>query len=472
MLKSDLLWGYAAQVLNIGLGLIMLPVLVRYMSPAEVGLWFVFITLISLVQLLELGFMPTLSRNFAYIYAGTQKLSAFGLQDNGNGPLNISLLANLVAAARWTYLWITLVAAAVLIFGGTIYITRLLQPEHDTFKVLAGWFALVVGSIINLYFNYLNAVLLGRGDVTAANKVVIGSRSIQVIFGVISVVAGFGLLGLGIASILSAIISRVLARRYVFTRQHPEMIGLVANAEGTKILIGTLWHNASRFGIVLLGVFLIWRANIFIASSYLGLEDAASYGLAVQIFTLLNTIATVPFNLSLPKLNSLRARKKNAEVYKTFSALLVSAIIMYVIAALFVLFMGNYLLDIIGSSTKLPNNWIMLLMAVVFLLEINHGTCSNFITTGNHVPFVHAAVISGLCIVVLSVFLAPIYGLGGLVMSQGVVQVLYNNWKWPMEVGKIFNVPYFKMLFNGLIVLKKSLIAEVMGICHWMTSSK
>src|SRR3990167_832985 len=108
--RRDLYWGYAAQVLNIGLGLIMLPVIVRHMSTAEVGLWFVFITLISFAQLLELGFQPTISRNVAYIYAGAQKLSAFGLQENGNGNLNIPLLANLVAASRFIYRWIALLA--------------------------------------------------------------------------------------------------------------------------------------------------------------------------------------------------------------------------------------------------------------------------------------------------------------------------------------------------------------------------
>jgi hypothetical protein len=99
--RRDLYWGYAAQALNIGLGLIMLPAIVRHMATAEVGLWFVFITLISFAQLLELGFQPTISRNVAYIYAGAQKLSAVGLQENGNGVLNVVLLANLVEAARF-----------------------------------------------------------------------------------------------------------------------------------------------------------------------------------------------------------------------------------------------------------------------------------------------------------------------------------------------------------------------------------
>ena len=53
--RGDVLWGYIAQVLNIGAGLILLPILLRNLSPEDVGLWFVFISLAALAQLLELA---------------------------------------------------------------------------------------------------------------------------------------------------------------------------------------------------------------------------------------------------------------------------------------------------------------------------------------------------------------------------------------------------------------------------------
>jgi O-antigen/teichoic acid export membrane protein len=352
-------------------------------------------------------------------------------------------------------------AAIVLLVVGTFYINRLLPAELDNTAVLAGWYCFVVGNIINFYYGYLNTLLQGRGEVTAANKVVIASRGIQVLVGVIMVITGFGLLGLGIASLLSTIVSRMLARQYVFSRQHPEMNGLVADRDGTMNLVKILWHNASRMGIVLLGVFLIWRANTLVASSYLGLKEAASYGLAIQIFFLLNTIATVPFHLAMPKLNALRAQNKHEQVYRAFSTLLVTALLVYSIASLMVLFFGNYFLISIGSSTKLPNYFVLLGMVAVFLLEINHGTCANFITTGNKIPFVGAAVITGGGIVITSILLTPIFGIAGLVISQGIVQAAYNNWKWPKEVAKIFMVNYFKIITDGLTYLKRSFLRSL-----------
>jgi O-antigen/teichoic acid export membrane protein len=453
--RRDFYWGYAAQGMNIGLGLIMMPIVVRYMSTVDVGLWFVFTTMASLAQLLELGFQPTLSRNVAYVYAGVQKLTAFGLQEIDNSTFNVALLGNLVAVSRWIYRWISFSAALVLLVGGTFYINTLLPKHSDFLAVYAGWFTFVLGNIINFYYGYLNAMLMGRGDVTAANKVVIASRSVQVLVGAGMVIAGFGLLGLGLASLLSTIISRILARRYVFSQHHPEMNNLVSNADEARDLVKVIWYNASRFGIVLIGVFLIWRANTLIAASRLGLADAASYGLAIQVFFLLNTIATVPFNLTLPHLNALRAQGKQEQVYQSFSTLLITALLIYSIVSLMILLYGNFFLSLIGSSTKLPNTLVLSGMVVVFLLEINHGTCANFITTGNHIPFIKASILTGICIVTVSIVFAPIFGIAGLVMAQGLVQVIYNNWKWPKEVGKIFNVSYFKIITDGFMFLIK-----------------
>ena len=462
MNKRDIYWGYAAQILNIGFGLIMLPVIVHYMSSVEVGLWFVFMTLISLAQLLEFGFLPTLSRNFAYVYAGAQKLSAFGLEENGDGKLNTQLLADLIASARFIYRWIALLACLVLIAGGSFYISTVLPKEQNILVVYGGWFFFVIGNVINFYYGYLNSLLQGRGDVTEANKVIIASKCIQVLIGLVLVLAGYGLLGLGIASLVSTVVSRVIAKHFVYSGCRPEMDNLVVSDHGVKDITKIVWHNASRFGVVLLGVFLIWRANILIASSFLGLADAASYGLAIQLFSLINTIATVPFNLALPKLNTMRAQGKKGKLYQSFSVLLFLALIVYLVSALSVIFFGNYFLSAIGSSIKLPNDFILSIMAIVFLLEINHGTCANFITTGNQIPFVKAAIFTGIGIVVASIFLTPTFGIVGLVISQGLVQVAYNNWKWPMEVGKIFNVNYSQIIWGGFLLFKKNLITKIL----------
>lgn len=436
----------------------MLPAVVGFMPTDEVGLWFVFVSIAGMAQLLELGFQPILIRNFAYVYAGAKELQAEELPVCESGKLDQTLFSDLVIASRRIYLIVSCLAAIFLLAVGTFYIHTLLPDGSDDNRVIFGWGLYALGLIIGFYYGYLNAILQGRGQVAEANKVIVFSRVLFVVLGLLLVIFGFGLVGMGVASIVSMVASRFLARYFVFSSKYPEMKNLQPTKTGPKNVVFMLWHNASRFGVVLVGVFLIWRANVLIAASLLGLAEAASYGLAIQLFFMLNTVASVPFNISMPKINTLRAQAKHGEVYQGFSMLLVLSLFMYLLGAIFIVVLGNYFLAIINSPTKLPDSPILWLMLLVFLLEINHGSCANFIATGNKTPFAAAAIITGVAIVLSSLLLTPLLGVLGLVLAQGGMQVLYNNWKWPMETGKIFKVPYMKILCDGFRGLARSKI--------------
>lgn len=458
--RRDLAWGYGAQGLSIGFGLIILPVVVRQLPAEEVGLWFVFLTLAGLAQLLEMGFQPTLTRNVAYVYAGAQRLSATGLEEPGAArAINAALLDAVVIASRRVYRGIALASALVLLCAGTFYLQSVVPAGTDLRTLLAAWACFSVGNVLNFYFGYLNALLQGRGDVTQANQVIVVARLVQLVVGVALLLAGLGLVGLGVATLLSAVASRVLAYRLV--QRAPALATTAGGADRAAAstpgeVVRVLWHQASRFSLVLVGVFLIWRANILVASSMLGLEEAASYGLAIQIFMLLHAVASVPFNLSVPRLSALRARHDQAGARRLFAVALLTTLLLYTALALAALLVGNPVLELLGSEVRLPASALFGAMVVVFLLELNHGTCANYILTGNHIPFVSAALLTGGGIVALSILLAPSYGIAAFVFSQGLCQLAYNNWKWPHEVSKLTALPFHRLLIEGMRSLRPS----------------
>lgn len=454
--RRELIWGYAAQGLSIGFGFILLPLIVRNLSSSELGLWFVFLTLAGLAQLLETGFQPTLARNIAYVFGGAQDLAANGLQEPEEGALmNTALLANVIAASRFIYRGIAVVTTLLLLVVGTLYITTLIPASSDQRSILVGWSFFALGNILNFYFGYLNAFLQGRGDVIRANQVMVASRSVQLVLAAGLLLAGMGLLGLGIATLVSAVASRLLAYHFVHSDPKAGVPMLATSAERARI-VSVLWHQASRFGLVLLGAFLIWRANILVASSTLGLAEAASYGLAIQIFILLNAVASVPFNLSLPKLSRMRAQGDMQNANRLFASALVTTLLLYSALALSALVFGNVILAALDSQVRLPIWPVFGAMVVVFLLELNHGTCANFILTGNQIPFVAGAVVTGIAIVTLSIVLSPWLGIGAFVICQAVCQLCYNNWKWPHEISKMAGKSFPRVLIDGAREMRTS----------------
>jgi len=483
---SNLSWGFLAQGLNIGTGLLLLPMILRYLKPDEIGLWFVFMSLAGLAQLLELGFQPTIARNVAYIYGGAQKLDAQGYSiADTEEPLNIDLLKKLFVAARRIYWIVSLLALVVLAIIGSGYISTLLAPNmsaeqlidlwkeicnidltrrecwvgdacsplqrHFIMSIMA-WLLFSAGYVVNYYFGYYNGFLQGRGDVTSANQVVVASRFTLIVLAGLLLFLGYGLIGVGFASLCSSVISRILARK-LFWRGGGAVTAALKQTSTSEpnALIKILWPNARKLGWVFLGAFLITRANVLIASSFLGLAEAGSYGLTLQILSAFISISTVVLNLQLPHINSDQVCGRYEKIVERFGKSLATGWLIFgaEVATLFVF--GNTFLDLIGSRADLLEPNLLALFAVIMFLEMNHSFFSNYLTTFNEIPFVRAALVSGVGIVTASVLTISVFHLGawGLVLSQGVIQILYNNWKWPMVAARKMNHSFAYVVASG-----------------------
>jgi O-antigen/teichoic acid export membrane protein len=456
-----IVWGYAAQALNVSSGLILLPVIVLYLDPNHVGMWYVFLTIAGLALLMEQGFQPTISRNVAYVYAGAQELSETGLSDIRRGEFNQELLGDLLESSRWIYRRITFVASLLLLTVGTGYVWTLVSTTEERLIVITAWLAFCSGSLLNFYFGYMTAFLNGRGDIVQASQVTICGRLTNLVIGSVMVATGGGLLGLGVASLAAAITSRALASHYLKTKLPISQTGrTVSSVPRCDHLVKVIWHNASRFGLVLLGLFMITRANVLIASAGLGLTTTAGYGLAVQLLLAVQAIASVPLNLALPMLNALRVQCNDQELYRRFGLTLVYGLSIGLAGAIAMVLIAPRILTFMESRTTLPQTSLLILMALAFLLELNHGICANLLSTKNTVPFTRAYIMTGFVILTLSAVSIHWMGLLGIILINLLCQLAYNNWRWPKAVANDFRVSYITLLRDGLMAVRSNYLAS------------
>lgn len=452
--KRDLLWGYSASVLNIGAGLILLPVILRFLPPEDVGLWFVFITLASLAQLLEMGFQPTIARNAAYVYAGAQSLQKVGLKDETSNqqPINLELLDALVFSARRIYQFVAFLSLLILLVGGSFYIAQLVTPTQNHDTAILAWLAFAGGYVVNFYYGYINGLLQGRGDIAQANKVIVITKSTLILLGAAAVATGYGMLGLGLAAMVSSIFGRIAAYRYFHSGYYPikTSVELSKRAKLTRELVKILWHNASRLGLVQLGAFLIQRGNILIASSFLGLEAAASYGMSVTVLMSLSGIAMVISQLQFAYMSALQTKGHREALSVVYGRILFMSWALFLLGLFFLLAYGAPLLVLLGSKTELLPEWMLLLLGVIMLLEMNHSIAATYLTTTNHIPFVYAAIFSGIGIFLLSLITIVPMGVFGLIATQGLVQLAYNNWKWPSNASKHLQSRTIELMLIGM----------------------
>ncbi|MEN5014986.1 O-unit flippase-like protein [Erwinia sp. Eh17-17] len=434
----DIVWGYLSQFLNIASSLLLLPFVLKFLDKEELGLWYVFIAMAGLIQLLEFGLLPSISRFVSYVYSGAKKINYNEIPQCEKDIIDYSLLNDVFYASKYIYKKIAIISIAAIFIGGNYYLYTL-HSDVDYTWLAACWTLYGVSIAVQLYFGYYNSLLKGRGDQTALNKIIVATKSVLLLSAIPMLILGFGIFSLAVSSFLSIIVDRVLVRRAVFKKDCMLNKKNVITDE-QKVLRKNIWLSAKDMGFVQLGNYLTVRSGILVVSSFVGLDAAATYGLTVQITMVMVIIASMFFGLNLPRLNSEQVLKNTLVVKNIFLKSIFVANIIYIFSAFILLIAGDFLLSYLTESTRLLPFWILLIYLMTALFEMNYSLCTTYLTTKNKVIFLKSILLSGLAILLLSLFSASVMnaGLLGVVLSQLVVQMAYNNWRWPLEVYKDF----------------------------------
>lgn len=441
--KSDVFWSYTAQLFNIGAGLFILPVILRKLPSAELGIWYIFLAVASLVALLDFGFLPTIQRNISYVFSGVEELLEEGISEKKGNTINYKLLKSIIETSKSIYRRIAFIILILLCTVGTFYINSLIKNLENSKDILLAWYLYIFSLTINFYYYYFNALLRGKGMIAEANKIVIFSRLAFIIFSFLGLYFNLGLIGISLGNIASVLVIRVLSYKEFFT---PDLIEKFKNisSKKDKKLFKIIFHNANKLGLVSLGAFLILKGNTLIASKYLSLETVGQYGLSLQLYGLLTSISNTLLTVFIPKLSQYRIENNKRKLIEIYSLCFVLNIVIFILGAIAIIFVAPCFVNLLGSNTQLLDKNKMIFIGMYLFLEMVHSNAATLITTQNNIPFVNSSIFSGIGIILLSLILINFTTLGiwSLLFSQALIQLSYNNWKWPLEVNKDLNVTF------------------------------
>ena len=433
--------GVVAQFLQYGSGLLLLPLIVTRLSGDEVGIWYIFITLQGLAALADFGFQPTFARAFSSAYAGATQIMRRGHAATGRDA-NLPLVKDLIRLCRRFYAALSVATILVLFLIGTFYLPSVVRGESSSIEyVQSAWAILSVGTALTIYFAWNTGFLFGADRVSATYWAQIASRAGFVLIGGVALVSNWGLLGLAIGNLASVLAARIILQLSMSPLfRDLRGVQVVHGSEGRGALFSALWPNSARMGLVALGAFLITRLNVLVASSFFSLEIAASYAVTLQLMMAVHSVSQLPISVALPQMVRLRVTEQTRALRAMWISRQSLLLGLFVTGLVCVAFLAQPLFEFVGSNVALLPTPLVLLMGMVLLLEANHASCGLVITTDNNVPFVRAALLSGLAIALLSISAAWAgLGIGALILAQGIVQLAYNNWKWPLALWSELN---------------------------------
>lgn len=452
--KKDVVWGYIAQFFSLTTGLITLPLILNMLSTEEIAMNYLMITIGSLVSLFDFGFAPQFGRNITYIFSGAQELRKEGLETSSiSNEVNYRLLATMIHTARYVYRRIGLMVLFVMLTLGSFYISKATNGFRNVNNSLVIWIVYSFSTFLNIYYSYYSSLLLGKGLIMESKKASIYTSLLKIILTFSLLYGGLGLLGVAIANLISPFANRFISYFYFFTKDLKNKISSykISNTEKLE-LFKIIWYNSKKLGLVFLGSYAISKLGMFLAGLYLSPNEVASYGLMLQLVSIITGISSTLFNVYQPKFAELRVRNDNSLLINGFAFTMNIFYFLFILGTAFLILSGPPLLTLIGSNAVLPSTFILVLFSIIMLLEGNHSNFATFIVTNNRIPFVKPSLIAGAAIGIGS-FLSLKYtslGILGLILVQGLSQVVYANWKWPYVVCREFHISFFKFVILGL----------------------
>ena len=457
--KSDIIWSYVAQFINLATGLITLPLILKLLSADEVGFNYILISINSIVVLFDLGFSGQFSRYLTYIFSGAQKIQKEGISQEYSESINEHLLASIIKTAKRIYLIVSIIASFFLLTLGTWYVYSVTEGFSLVGNAVLVWCVFCLSSFFNIYYLYFNAFLQGRGLIKENKQAQVYSRVVQITITFILLIAGYGLLSVVVANLIAPFVFRFFAYKRFYTSDIKIiLVNNIIQKNEIREVFSILWFNAKKMGIIGILSSALGYASTLVIGSYLSLADVASYGLLVQLTGVVVGVATIHFFSIVPKLSSLMVKKDYVEMRRHFGLSMFFFYIIIITGAI-AMFSAVPLLKWLNFDTQLPPYMIVSIYYVYKVNEQNQSLFSQLFLINNDLRFYPCAVWTGI-ISFASLWLSLYVGLGllGVVLSQSIPLYAYAAWKWPMESMKKYNIRVRKDFVLHPVYFIKNLI--------------
>ncbi len=300
---KDVIWSYVGYLLRFFSGIIVLPLLIKYLTSEELAVWYVFLSIASLSQIFDMGFSPTIIRNVSYAYAGVEKFQSNGIDDmNLLKTPNYVLLGKLKIVSQRIYFIISIILLFLLLTIGVFYIEHItINNFDDNNSVIVAWIIFSIAIFFNMYYSYWLYFLNGLGLIEESQKAVILARIVYFVLILLFYFLDIHLIGLSVAYFISGVLIRFFSKKYLINKIQIPSVKL--KKDEFVGLFKTLLSGAGKIGLVSLGAFLVTQANTILASLFFDLSFVASYGLTLQVINFGYACAKIPFNTYIPRMN-------------------------------------------------------------------------------------------------------------------------------------------------------------------------
>lgn len=404
--------------------ILMSFILMRFLSESVVSIWFMLVTVQAVAFILISSTSPNIARQYSFCLSKKKKLC----------ELNYA-----VKKIHMQILFLSSMVSSVL-FIMYIYPYMVRIDESSTLNILAV-LSFLFAILLEVYYSYQESLLNGTGNHLVVSKYQALSRYIA-IFLFLSIVIATDINSKSLLIIfVFCFFVGVVTKRYFLQKECNKI--LMENSSDHfsgiyKVDLKRLYRLFLKSVIAVIGSVLITRSGMFILPYYSEPEVVSSYGFSYQLFEIIFNLAFYITTMLMPQWIDKFSNNKFNELWLLFIKPLVVIVISLVSLYLSIVYFSEPMFELMQLNVKLLDLNLLLVLCIVFVFQYVHSYCGLFLTIKDDIPYAWSSFIVGLIVLFYSLFLVRLHGAAGAVFAILVIQLAYNNWKWPYEVYLFF----------------------------------
>lgn len=435
--KKNIFRGVCLNYLHLLSGIISLlvltPIMLRFLGPAAYGVWAVFSSILGYMMLLNFG-MSTAVAKYTAEYIATDRKEDLNRIVSSTMAVFILISVALLLAAFSLIPWIPKFFNIPLYLTNAGKITFFLVAVNVAILLLAG----VLGNVIYGYH---------RVDIWKAIAIVqlISNMILTILF----LFWGWGVVGVGLAYVISAIILFVLYAIFLKKSGYNLSISLRnANLETLKKIAP---YSLRTFILGLTTKVLYYTDNIVI-SVFLGVASVTPYSIAYRICFFSTYLFSVISSTMFPKFSQLYALKKIDELKLLYVRIAKISMVIMITIAISLWFLGKSFICLwVGKESFVGMHVFSVFICMGFLHAI--GTPAGILLQGigKNKKFVYSELINAFLNLFLSIVLVQKIGVFGVAVGTLFAHLLTSAWFIPLSACRKIDLSFRKYLLEAIL---------------------
>ena len=383
MLKRNVIANYVGRFYSMIIGVVVLPIYLKYLGAEAYGLVGFFTMFISWMMLLDMGFSQVLSRETAV------------LKDKANGLLELKLTLRSVETMILLFSFIVFI---VVLFSSEWIASNWLQVKELSFQTVQKTIELMgFMFILKWYVSLYNSLLIGFEQQVWLNGYKMMISTIRFIGGLILVIyISNDILYYFLYQTVIAIIEFIVLNRKIYsnlpksnTLLHPSLASIKKIA---PFALGVAYTS---------GVWIVYtQLDKLLLSHYIPLENYGYFSLVVLVSTAITQFSSPLSQAILPRMTSLLSNGKEQEMLALYhKGTQFIAVIIFSIVGMVVFFAYELLYAWTGDTSAslwasnilvwyALGNAILAIAAFQYYLQFAHGNLKYHIYFNSYFPLI------------------------------------------------------------------------------------